>query len=493
MQSITAKESASIKSKEIPLKHETVEPLASYFVSRIEKDYDDANTIIGGMFTATNRRLNEDHLLFLNKGAYSGGLDFMHHWKEKTYYISLKSVFSHVYGNPEAITLLQYESSRYFQRPDFDHLDIDSSRTSLTGMGSSIEIGKAGNGRWRYHFGINYQSPELELNDIGFLRTADLIEQEASLGYTVYEPFSIFRTLSVSLWQSNYWNFGGYYLFSRIRTSLNSQFANKWRTSLGINRNFEGLDTRSLRGGPALLKPGEWSPYLSIESDRSKKISFEFMLRSDISDDGLTKGLSYSPGISLRLGNSIELRSSLDYNLEQRNLQYVEQLEYNNEKRFIMAYLDRRTLGLTLRADYGITPDLTIQYYGSPYISTGQYSNFKRITNPRAELYNERFHTFTENEIVYDPNQTEYLIDESADGSVDYVIANPDFNFRQFRSNFVARWEYKQGSTLYLVWTHSKTGYDNITNPSIMENISELRDIYPTNVFLIKLNYWFTL
>ena len=217
------------------------------------------------------------------------------------------------------------------------------------------------------------------------------------------------------------------------------------------------------------------------------------MFDSQFSDDDISKNFRLSPTVTFRVGNNIELSSSMNYNLEKENLQYVENIEYNDEYRYIMAYLDRKTMGLTLRADYGITPELTIQYYGSPYISSGQYSDFKHITDARASDYSDRYHSLTRDEITLDPDDNTYYIDESQDGVADYSIENPDFNFRQFRSNFVARWEYKPGSIFYVVWTHSRTSYENETNPSFAHNFENLWDVYPTNVFLVKLNYWFSL
>ena len=493
MQSITAREFADISSGEDQSRKEAVEPFTSYFVSRIQKDMNDANTIVGGMFTSTNRNLVEDHLNFLSKGAYTGGVDLLHQWNNKTYFVSMKSVFSHVTGDTEAITDLQYASTRYMQRPDFRHLGVDTSRTSLTGTGLDFDIGKAGNGRWRYRLSFGYQSPQLELNDMGFNRTADVLSQSVNVEYVVTDPFSVFRSLSVSIRQGNYWNLGGYYLSSDIRSSAFVQYNNLWRTFIGVRKEFEGLSTRKLRGGPAFMDAGSWSPDIGIFTDYSKKVAFRLMVDTRFSDDNISKDIQINPGVTFRVGNNIELSSSLRYDIEKENLQYVENIEYGDEYRYVQAYLERKTMGLTLKADYGITPELTIQYYGSPYISSGQYSDFKHITDCRAIDYFDRYHSFAENEISFNPDENMYFIDENGNGETDYSFENPDFNFRQFRSNLVARWEYKPGSIFYLVWTHSRTSYENETNPSFAYNFENLWDVYPTNVFLVKLNYWFSL
>jgi hypothetical protein len=218
-----------------------------------------------------------------------------------------------------------------------------------------------------------------------------------------------------------------------------------------------------------------------------------FFLESELSDDGITRSMFYMPRITFRFGDNIELSTSLRYSRDKDNLQYVEQTSLNSDPRYIMAFLDRKILSLTIRADYGITPEFTIQYYGSPYLSAGKYTDFKRITDSRAVVYEDRFHIFSGPEIIFNPIDNTYLIDQVSDGFIDYSFTNPDFSFREFRSNLVARWEYRPGSILYLVWQHARTGYDEAFNSDLSDNFTQLLDIYPTDVFLLKLNYWFSL
>jgi hypothetical protein len=143
--------------------------------------------------------------------------------------------------------------------------------------------------------------------------------------------------------------------------------------------------------------------------------------------------------------------------------------------------------------NYSISPELSIQYYGQPFISAGAYSEYKRVTEPRAQNYYDRFHQFTSDEISADDENQLYLIDENQDGATDYVIEYPDFNFKQFRSNLVIRWEYRPGSLLYLVWSQDLTAEDEYGDFSLKRDIRDLFQATPDNVYLIKLNYWFSL
>jgi len=144
MESVTAEEYAEIDSMGVR-RNDVVEPLTNYFAGRLQKDFSKGNTILGGMITAVNRKLDNPVLQFLHRDAYTGGLDFVHYWKDKTYYIFARSVFSHVRGESEAILRTQTASPRFFQRPDADYITLDSTRTSLSGHGGSIEIGRRGN------------------------------------------------------------------------------------------------------------------------------------------------------------------------------------------------------------------------------------------------------------------------------------------------------------------------------------------------------------
>lgn len=156
-------------------REELVEPFTNYLVARAQKDFNDRNSYVGAIFTATNRSL-EDNVSLLHKSAYTGGLDFRHNWKNRTYYIDGNITMSNVTGSKEAILLTQTSIGHLFQRIDAGHVEVDPNKTSLSGTGGRIEIGKGGGGNWRYNFGGNWKSPELELNDLGFLRQADDID-----------------------------------------------------------------------------------------------------------------------------------------------------------------------------------------------------------------------------------------------------------------------------------------------------------------------------
>lgn len=171
-------------------------------------------------------------------------------------------------------------------------------------------------------------------------------------------------------------------------------------------------------------------------------------------------------------------------------LQYITTNNDAPDSRYILGTINQKTLGMTFRIDLNLTPEFSIQYYGSPFVSIGKYSQLKFVTNPRSGLYNNRFEIYQDQVLSGDGYQ---LYDYNDGPRIDYSIPNPDFNFHQFRSNLVARWEYRLGSFIYLVWSSDRTESTNFSGTSIAGSYKQLRSVFPNNIFLIKLNYWFSL
>ena len=324
----------------------------------------------------------------------------------------------------------------------------------LSGYGGKFQIGKGSKGFWRYSTGVSWLSPGLELNDLGYMNTADVINQENEIAYFVNKPVSIFRTYKIDLEQFNSWNFNGTYLGSGSHLAFTSEFKNQWSLGLNLIYHSSALNTKILRGGYDMMMPYSLLSFGGLHSDYSKKLSVGLDYSYEYRGNNSAVSYELKPGITYRPFRTFKIEVTGDYIDNTDNLQYVATTDYLSEERYILGTIDQKTVGMTLRLDLNITPEFSIQYYGSPFISTGSYSEFKYVTNAVADAYNDRF-TLYDNVVLSDGN---YLLDENNDMVTDYTISNPDFNFHQFRSNLVAKWEYRLGSCIYIVWSSERTG-----------------------------------
>jgi len=298
--------------------------------------------------------------------------------------------------------------------------------------------------------------------------------------------------LNVNLNQWSGWNFGRESVFKGGNINGGGQLKNYWFIWGGIGREGENLATTALRGGPALRTPGLWSNWFDLGTDERKAVQVGVFGYNNWKDNGDSRYHEIGLSSSVRPFKALAIRLNPFYNINKDDLQYVNTLAASGGERYIFGRLDQKTLGVTLRLDYSVTPNLSLQYYGQPFVSAGKYAQFKRITAPRADRYADRFQTFS-NEIKFDEQQGAFTVDENLDGAADYSFGKPDFNFRQFRSNFVMRWEYIPGSTLFLVWSQGRTGFEPNGEFSFRNNVRDLFNVFPENVFLIKLNRWFSL
>ena len=490
LESVTAEENAEIKGIGEG-RIQTVEPLTNYLVGRLQKDFNNGNTYIGGMITGVNRKINDEKLEFLHESAFSGGIDLVHKWDDRNWLVDAGIFGSQVNGTTEAITRTQTSMIRNFQRPDADYVEVDSTLTSLSGFGGKLAVAKLG-GKFNIGTILSSKSPGLELNDIGYAQQVDQNLEVIWTNYHFNKPFSVFREMHIHGNQFALWDFGGNMAVAGLNFGGMAQFTNYWFSTISLNFTGEELSNNELRGGPALKLPGDKNIFFGVNTNDQKKVSFEIegqLLYSNEnsfkSSTNLNLTLNYRPLQSL----SIELTPGFSKYFN--NLMYVNQVDYLTEKRYLMAHIDRNTVNMSIRINYNITPDLTIQYWGQPFVATGEYTEYKYITNSKAEALTNRYQTYTKEQILYNEPSESWFIDENTDGIVDYSFEKPDFNVKEFLSNLVLRWEYMPGSTVYLVWSQTRNNYVNDGTFAFTNDVKNLFNEGAKNIFLVKFSYRF--
>ncbi|MEZ4888230.1 MAG: DUF5916 domain-containing protein [Chitinophagales bacterium] len=493
LESVTSKEEATIALPNDDEQTKTVvEPLTNYFVARVAQDFNERNSQIGGIFTAVNRSNIDQYseLNFLRKNAYTGGVDFIHRWKDQSRYISGNLLGSYVNGSTESITETQESFIHNFQRPDADYIEIDTTRTSMTGTAGTLRLGKVG-GDLVYEGGLTWRSPSLEMNDIGFQQNSDYFIHFLWAGYRITEPFGIFYDIRFNYNHWFGWDMGGTFNYQANNINAHANFKNFWSAGMGIYLENYWKSDRQLRGGPYLrMSPGmNWWGYLNTNQRKKLQLSIEW--NKNGSYDGSISGAGLSMNLNYQPIHALKISVGPSYGKNVRETQYVDNVDYGNDVRYITAKVNQDTYSLTTRVDYTILPNLTLQFWGQPFISKGEYTDFKRITDNLATDISNRFYTFAPSEINFNSEDEEFVVDENQDGTTDYTFGNPDFNYLEFRSNFVARWEYIPGSTIFLVWSQNRGDNPTLTDRSFGKLTSNLFDVSARNTFLLKFTYRF--
>ncbi|NND16503.1 MAG: carbohydrate binding family 9 domain-containing protein [Eudoraea sp.] len=487
LESLTGKMNAEIDNNG-ERREEIVEPMTNYAVVRAQKDFNERNTFVGGMLTSTNRKIEGD-LDFLHTSAFTGGVDFRHMWKNRNYFIEGNIIASHVTGSEEAITATQQTLTHLFQRTDAGHVEVDPNRTSLTGTAGRLSHGKEGGGNWRYEGGAVWRSPELELNDIGFLRQADEIIQYADVNRLWLIPTSFYRSFRMGIEQFTTYDFDGNHNRTQYEFEAEISYQNRWFTEVGFGHKPRIFSNTVLRGGPRWRWSDENFAYLFFGSDRSRKVFFTLgYVRSEAAQNNFTFS-RYVARLGFQPFDAFNLSINTTYRTNPNKTQYVTETAFNGDPRYIMAEIDQKTFSTAIRFNYSVNPNLSVQFYGEPFISRGRYSNFNYVNNSLAEDLDERITLFDTDQISFADGI--YLVDEDIDGNIDYSIDDPDFSFVQFRSNLVARWEYIPGSEIFLVWSRGVTGFGDPLDSLGRSLDGQILGEEADDTFLIKVTYRF--
>lgn len=495
LESVTQREMATIDHNGVR-RDELVEPLTNYFVARLQKDIKSGNTIIGGIITGVNREKGLNDIS--HRGAYSGGLDYLHYWKNRSWYIRGNVVFSHVEGSKEAILNTQTAFEHLFQRPDASEVSVDSARTSLTGMSGTVRFGKIGGKAGKkgqvlkFETGLTFRSPQLELNDIGFMLTSNEINHFTWAGLHYQQPFSIFRNARLNYNHWSRWDYSGKFLFQAFNFNAHATYKNNWQTGFGSTWTVYDISNNALRGASSLRRTPALSPWMYVTTDYRKKVYANLQVTSFFGFDNSVTSNEVSLGVTIQPMNAMRISISGAYEyFERRQDQFVSNELYNGITRSVVSEVRQKTLRFTGRLSYNITPDLTLQYYGQPYITRPLYDKFAFVSAPMAKQYNNRFTLYRPDQISFSNDQ--YHVDENRDGVTDYSFDKPDFNFVQFRSNLVVRWEYKPGSELYLVWSQGNTAdaFNELDTPILKSLANNAFADQARNIFLVKWTYRF--
>ncbi len=469
---------------------QTVEPLTNYFVGRVQKDLNEGNTLIGGIFTSTNRDLDPRLAAIMHKGAYTGGIDFTQYFKKKAWMLNVNAAFSDVTGTKEAIRQTQLSSARYYQRPDIKYVKFDSTRTYLAGSGGKVSIMKL-NGHVNLMGCVTWKTPGFELNDVGYLRQSDQILSVLWMAYNQWEPKGIYKRYNINFDVFNMNDFGGNWLTTGIETNLSMTFKNFWNGWVYGNASLSQISTGLLRGGPKMKMPGNSNANFGINTDYRKKLVFNLNGGTNMGYANNSKNFWANIGVDIKPAKYLLISINPNVSYTSDMLQYVTELTFSSQPRYIFATINQKTIGASIRININLSPDLTLQYWGQPFVASGKYTDYKYITNPLADKFTDRFHSYTQAEIK--DNGSGYDIYESHGTLPDYQISNNNFNYQAFLSNLVIRWEYNPGSTIFLVWSQTRNGSDGTGRMDYFNNIDNLFGTKPTNVFLVKFSYRFGL
>jgi hypothetical protein len=448
-----------------------LEPRTNYFAARLNHEMRRGQSSLGAMLTAVNRDLAPESEPFLRRSAYTGGIDWRHQFAKQNYEVSANVAMSQVQGSEEAIARTQRSSVHFYQRPD-DEIEYDSTRTSLTGYSSQFGVNKRGGGPWRFYMGGWYRSAGFEINDLGFMTSVN--DMGLSLWHALMfnTPNLFYRRFQVNVNAWNSWFTDGLSGGPGGNINWNTQLKNMWSVGSGVGVNRTGYCGACTRGGPFVRESNSLFSWLWMSGDSRKRIYPSFNVNLSRSDEGRSSQMDVGMDLNMRVASRFSASLGVGYGRNIDDNQWYGNFgaSLSDTTHYTFARLNQKTVQMTGRLNYTVTPTLSLQFYGQPFVSAGNYTDWRELSQARAARYDDRYKAFTQG------------------GNLS------GFNFKQFRSNSVVRWEYRPGSTLFFVWQQGRT--EDATDPGSFQfrrDYSTLFGAHPQNTFLIKGSYWLSL
>ena len=446
-----------------------IEPRTLYGVVRASQDFRNGESGIGTIFTLVNRDLDAESALRLRRQALTGGVDARHRFAKGRYSVSASLATSVVSGTAAAIDRTQRSAVHYYNRPDAD-LPYDPTRTSLAGTDLRLKADKVA-GTLTYGASYERLSPGFETNDLGFLSQAD---QQIAQAYAVLQssqPRAFWRNASVEAYQYQQFTANGLPVTNFTELFMFAEFKNRMTFSADLwsDNVMTAYCDRCARGGPAVRSSPDANILINIGGDPRGTLVPTFAAIYTVGDYGKTTLWRVRPYLTLRARSNLSWEIGTRYQRNRNNTQWFDNLGVigSDTTHYLFAHLDQELLSFTSRLNYTATTALSLQLYAEPFLTTGRYFNVRELAEPRAASYDARYRP--------------------------YALATDDasFNVKQLRASAVARWEYRPGSTVFLVWTQGRD-QDN-RNPGSFVPTRDLKDLFgarPDNTFLIKASYW---
>lgn len=495
LDALTAREYARVQDSSGVQRSEEVEPLTNYTVASLRRNLRGGASGIGFVGTGVVRDLRNPVLGYLRSSAIAGGWDFFHRFGDDQFLLNGSVSGSAIFGNPLAVTLAQRSSARYYQRPDQDYVAVDTSAGVLPGYAASLTVGRVA-GPWTYSTDLFAYSPGFEVNDLGFQSEADRVFTGVRVERRWLEGTRTFRRAYITATAAEEHNFGWTRTGRSLFLGLTGYFTNFWRAQVRGSYGFQSQSDKLTRGGPLMVSPAGGNVGFSMGTDARRRTDYGAAGTYAWNQFG-GWGWAGSVRATLRPSGAVFAEIQPTYQAIHAVAGWVTQradpAATTYGRRYVFADLDQRTLSLVARVDVALSPSLSVQLYAQPFISSADYAVFKELAAERTFDF-VRYGEDRGSTIMLDDSTNVYTVDPDPDGGgAAFRFLNPDFIVRSLRTNLVMRWEYRPGSTLFVVWQHGRVGGSDDPRFDLWGQTRDLFSDTQENTFLVKMNYWLSI
>lgn len=491
---VTGDETAELASKGLPglTREVPVAAQAFHAVGRVLQEFGANASTAGVLFNYLHRDLepNDPLAALYSRDAFALAGNTLLRFKGGEYEFKAAGGSSLVAGDEMAIERIQRSSAHYAQRPDRTYSKLDPTLTALGGYSVQLNFDRVSGRHWLWGANSKLDSENFETNDYAQLNGADGILSNANLRYRETRPGKVFRNYSLNTDVNTDTTLRGLMQAGHLRSTLALTWSNFWTTNVALQRDFETNSVSLTRGGPLMGRGPGWTATASVGNRATSETRLTASTTITRNDDGASLN-RVTGSLSVRPAPRWQFTLTPLFDRITEPQQYVSTLAggrpetYNN--RYVFAFIDRSTLSMQFRLGLTIKPDMNLDVYAEPFAASGRYYDYGELRAPGSR---DRLEYGTEGtSLVLQPGGTQVV----TAGDSTFSLRNRDFNTLSFRSNVVLRWEWRAGSTLYVVWQQDRSEAE--VNAGYIDIRDTFRSITApgSNIFVIKTSVWLPL
>lgn len=466
-----------------------VAPHAYHAVGRVLQEFGPLASTAGFIVNYVHRDLDQgtplDNLYSRNAIGYAGNTVIR--LDGGRYEFKASGGGSFLNGSQKTVERWQRSSSHYAQRPDRAYSPLDPTKTSLAGWSAQVNFDKVSGRHWLWGANSKLDSDNFEVNDFAQLNGADGRTLNGNIRWRETQPGRVFRSYYTQLDLSTDATLRGTLQTGSVRGTFNMTWLNYWTTNFNVRRDLETTSVSLTRGGPLMGRAPGYTANLGVSNRASSRTRVSGSLHFETNDDGLDVKRA-TMGFSMRPGPRWQLTVSPFYDRVTEPQQYITTMSggrpetYNT--RYIFAFIDRSTMSMEYRLGLTLKPDVNLDVYAEPFAASGHYYDYGELLAPASR---ERLKYGTNGTtLAINPDGSQVV---GADGTT-FTLRNRDFNTLSFRSNVVLRWEWRTGSTLYLVWQQDRSGTEILPTRVDIGDAFRSMTAPGRNIFLVKMSFW---
>jgi Domain of unknown function (DUF5916) len=493
LSAVTDQEFARVASVDLsPFSRIRVAPHTFHSVGRVLQEFGPLGNTVGAFVNFMHRDLSHADPLasVLSENAFGVAGSTLLRFKGGEYEIRAAGGTSFVSGEAPAIERIQRSSAHYAQRPDRTYSRLDPTLTSLTGWSLQANMDRVSGRHWLWGMRTKIDSENFETNDIGVLTGADGLLVSGNLRYRETQPGRIFRSYSAGVEVRNDSTLRLLRQAGEVQPNASVTWANYWTTSIAVSRNFVEKGVSLTRGGPIMARAGGWSTSIEFGNRATSQTRWTGEVELATTDDG-GHTRSVSTTLSFRPGPRWQLSASPLYERLTDTTQYVTTFDGGRAEtygsRYVFAFIDRSTVSTAFRLGLTLKPDMNLDVYAEPFAASGRYYDYGELLAPSTAARVTYGTSGTTLEVQADGTRIVRI------GDLSYTLHNRDFNTLSFRSNVVLRWEWRPGSTLYLVWQQDRSNTERIGSFVGPADMFRSLTAPGRNIFVVKTSFWLPL